>query len=294
MYKLSVICTVLNRMHDLERFTSSLINQKTDALYEIILIDNGSTDGTAEYLNSLASSHSNIQYIDAKKYYGSPYSARNMGIKAASGQIICFIDGYASDNWIDTISKINNDDHIIAGKIIIEITESSSIYELYDSIFNLDNEKIINKYHRAPTGNLVIPKKVFDELGYFNEKIRSGGDMIFTSLAYSHGYKIIYNKNQISYYYARKKEAILKKQVRISKGQINIWKSENKFIKYLLKSIIKTFIINNPVKVFSYIERRKTIKISFRKKVHLYLINEKMKYIMIFNNILESIKLLGK
>ncbi|WP_368570597.1 glycosyltransferase, partial [Acinetobacter baumannii] len=47
MYKLSIICTLLNRMHDLERFTSSLINQKTDSPYEIILIDNGSTDGTA-------------------------------------------------------------------------------------------------------------------------------------------------------------------------------------------------------------------------------------------------------
>lgn len=295
MYKLSIICTLLNRMHDLERFTSSLINQKTDSPYEIILIDNGSTDGTAEYLNSLALSHSNIQYIDAKEHYGSPYSARNMGIKAASGKKICFIDGYASDNWVDTISKVNNDDtYIVAGKIIIEIMESSSIYELYDSIFNLDNEKIIRRYHRAPTGNLVIPKKAFEELGYFNENIRSGGDMIFTSLAYSHGYKIIYNQNQISYYYARKKEAIIKKQIRISKGQINIWKSENKFIKYLLKSIIKMFIFNNPIKIFSYIEKRKTIKISFSKKFHLYFIHEKMKYIMIFSNIIESIKLLGK
>nr|AXY99714.1 gt2 [Proteus vulgaris] len=294
MYKISVICTVLNRIHDLERLTSSLINQKTDVEYEIILIDNGSTDGTAEYVSILSSSYSNIKYIDAKIFLGSPYSARNMGIKLASGEYLCFIDGYANENWVETINRTANNNTITAGKIIIEVTKTCSIYEIYDSIFNLDNEKIVNKYHRAPTGNLVIHRKIFDKLGSFNESIRSGGDMIFTSLAYKNGYKINYNENQISYYYARDKNAILKKQTRISRGQINIWKSENKTTQYLLKSIIKIFIISNPIKIFSYIEKRKIIPLSFTQKLHLYLINEKMKYIMILNNLKEFITQLGK
>ncbi|MGR5291097.1 glycosyltransferase [Vibrio alginolyticus] len=289
MYKFCFVCTVLNREKDIKKFLESMLEQDYDNNnYAIAVVDNGSTDKTLELISEYTHNN-NLIVIDGSLVKGSPYSARNMVINSVDADNYCFMDGYPERNYLKKANQIELDNSIVAGRIIIETSDSSSVYELYDSVFNLDNEKIINKFQRAPTGNLIINRKVFQKLGLFDEKIRSGGDMIYTSNATRCGFKISYDSQLISKYYARNKIQLLKKMKRVAKGQVGIWQSEKKVFFYLSKSIIKLILPNNPVLTFKYIDSRLKQDKCIRTKFFIMCIHEYIRMVMAYTNIVEFI-----
>jgi glycosyltransferase involved in cell wall biosynthesis len=84
----AIILPTHNRLPVLKSCLTSLSNQTTRN-FEIILIDDCSTDGTKEYIKK--SDFTNLRYFRLEKQKG-PYHARNLGIKEAKGEIIIFID----------------------------------------------------------------------------------------------------------------------------------------------------------------------------------------------------------
>lgn len=92
--QLSIIIPVYNVEEYLRRCVDSILSQDYDA-YEIILVDDGSTDNGGVICDELAQQYSHISVIH--KSNGGLSSARNAGLKAAKGQYIWFID---SDDYI--------------------------------------------------------------------------------------------------------------------------------------------------------------------------------------------------
>lgn len=90
----SVIVPVYNVKPYIKKCVSSLINQTIHDI-EIILVDDGSTDGSGEMCDVYAKKHTNIKVIH--KENGGLGSARNVGIKAAQGKYIGFVD---SDDYV--------------------------------------------------------------------------------------------------------------------------------------------------------------------------------------------------
>ena len=95
MSTLSVIVPVYNAENHLEKCVDSLVNQTYKDL-EIILVNDGSTDNSADLCNSLASKDIRVKVIH--KQNGGVSSARNAGLDAATGQYITFAD---SDDWLE-------------------------------------------------------------------------------------------------------------------------------------------------------------------------------------------------
>lgn len=92
----SVIVPVYNVQAYLERCVRSVMEQSfTD--YEMILVDDGSTDSSGELCDKLAEAYSCIRVIH--KENGGLASARNAGMEDAQGQYIWFVD---SDDWVET------------------------------------------------------------------------------------------------------------------------------------------------------------------------------------------------
>lgn len=94
--KVSVIVPVYNSIDCLERCVRSLCAQ-TYARLEIILVDDGSTDGTDRLCEKLAAE--DVRILVRHKKNGGASSARNVGLSMASGDYVGFVD---SDDYIDS------------------------------------------------------------------------------------------------------------------------------------------------------------------------------------------------
>ena len=95
MIKISVIIPVYNVEKYLRRCLDSVINQTFRDL-EIICVNDGSTDGSAEVLEEYKNKDKRIVLLNREN--AGPGAARNAGLKIAKGKYISFID---SDDWID-------------------------------------------------------------------------------------------------------------------------------------------------------------------------------------------------
>ena len=122
MYYFSIILPVYNVEKYLKRCMKSILNQKfTD--YEIILVDDGSTDFSGKICDEYMSQYPFIQTIH--KENGGLSSARNEGLKRATGKYIFMID---SDDWV----------------------EDNTLEKLYDYTKNKDIDIVKFNYIRQP------------------------------------------------------------------------------------------------------------------------------------------------
>lgn len=95
MPKVSVIVPVYNVEEYLERCLDSLVNQTLKDI-EIIIVNDGSTDGSKEKIQKYINIYKNIVYLE--KENGGLSSARNYGIPYAKGEYIGFVD---SDDYVE-------------------------------------------------------------------------------------------------------------------------------------------------------------------------------------------------
>jgi glycosyltransferase involved in cell wall biosynthesis len=95
MPKISVIIPVYNMENYLQKCLNSIIKQTHKDL-EIILINDGSTDGSPKICDDYAAIDERIKVIHKKN--GKVASARNAGLKACTGEYIAFVD---SDDWLE-------------------------------------------------------------------------------------------------------------------------------------------------------------------------------------------------
>ena len=94
--EVSVIMPVYNSKKFLEESVDSVLSQHYDSL-ELLLIDDGSTDGSRDTIRKLAAKDQRIKPIFLQSNRGSA-SARNAGIKQAEGHYIAFLD--SDDIWL--------------------------------------------------------------------------------------------------------------------------------------------------------------------------------------------------
>ena len=95
--KVSVVIPVYNVKPYLERCVNSVLRQTYKDL-EIILVDDGSTDGSGEMCNQIATNDQRILVIHQKNQGLS--GARNTGIRKATGEFIVFLD--SDDEWLQS------------------------------------------------------------------------------------------------------------------------------------------------------------------------------------------------
>ena len=100
---LSIIIPVYNAEKYLTECLDSIINNKTKYNYEIICINDGSTDTSLNILNTYSKRHNNITVITQENRGAS--RARNIGLDNATGKYIAFIDcdDYVSNNYLDRL-----------------------------------------------------------------------------------------------------------------------------------------------------------------------------------------------
>jgi glycosyltransferase involved in cell wall biosynthesis len=147
------------------------IKQQEYQPLEIIVIDDGSTDRTAEIA---AQFHSEIRYIYQPNQ--GPSAARNHGIKIAKGEVIAFLD--VDDLWADRV-LIEFTDYL-ATHPDVEIVQGLIQRMQLESVVPYQNpgvfKPIFEPYQFINLGSAIYRKSVFDRVGLFDPNLRDNED----------------------------------------------------------------------------------------------------------------------
>jgi glycosyltransferase involved in cell wall biosynthesis len=85
---ISVVIPTYNRLDILTKCLRAMEDQRWPGKYEVVVVDDGSTDGTVEFLESQPFAHVRL----FRQEHGGPAAARNLGVAQAQGDTIIFID----------------------------------------------------------------------------------------------------------------------------------------------------------------------------------------------------------
>jgi glycosyltransferase involved in cell wall biosynthesis len=160
----SVIIPVFNGERFLREAVESVLAQKYSPV-EIIIVDDGSTDGTATVARSFPET---VRYLHQTNH--GPAAARNRGIEQAQGNLIAFAD--TDDLWpshklelqlpyLIRDSKID----IVLGRIQQVLLSETQAKEIGDPAFSVN------------LGSAVIRKSCFERVGLFDETMRYSEDV---------------------------------------------------------------------------------------------------------------------
>jgi glycosyltransferase involved in cell wall biosynthesis len=174
--KVSVIIPTYNRAHLIDKAIKSVLNQ-TYQDYEIIVVDNASTDNTKEVVKGF--NNFKIRYIYYCDNRGSSV-ARNVGIRASQGEFIALLD--SDDEWLP--EKLDRQVEVLQN-------ESPEVGVVYSDVLYIDeNSKNMNRKLRNPKkegyiyedllgGNcvgtpsaLLIKKECFHRFGLFDDLLK--------------------------------------------------------------------------------------------------------------------------
>jgi glycosyltransferase involved in cell wall biosynthesis len=122
MVKVSVIVPVFNPGERIDKLIDSLLGQSMPTgEYEVVFVDDGSSDGTGERLEALAAQHGHVTTVRIPNS-GWPGKPRNIGIDTAKGEYVYFVD---HDDWIGEealerlyATAVADNADIVIGKVV--------------------------------------------------------------------------------------------------------------------------------------------------------------------------------
>ncbi|MDL1970809.1 MAG: glycosyltransferase [Candidatus Desulfofervidaceae bacterium] len=189
-------------------------------LFELIIVNNASTDGTKEFLDELTKQVSNVRIIHNEENLGFA-KACNQGAKVAEGKYLVFLnnDTIPLASWLEEMigaaesdknvgivgSKLIFPDGTIqhAGVVVYDFPYPVSPYHIYYRKPTDIPEANIMKEYQAVTGAcMLIHKDVFERIGGFDEEFLNGyEDVDLCFRVRELGYKVIYCPNSMLYHF---------------------------------------------------------------------------------------------
>lgn len=226
MAKISIIIPVYNVKRYLRKCIDSILAQ-TFTDYEVILVNDGSTDGSEEICAQYAMNDSRIIVVNQSN--GGLSAARNTGLKIACGEYIAFVD---SDDWIHKDmyrilyeNSIKHDaDIVMCGFSLTSSERVSEIIPLRPGVEILTNkEALLNLSQKSTFVKMVVvwnklyKKELWKKLRYPEGFINEDNYV---------SYKLLYNSNKVvlveaaMYYYRQRANSIMKKPYTIERTYV--------------------------------------------------------------------------
>lgn len=195
MCKVSIIIPVYNVEEYLSKCISSVLSQKYRD-FELLLIDDGSTDNSYGICLDYAQRDSRIRVIKQKN--GGPSKARNHGINESLGEFITFIDSddYVSDSYLSDLMT-HEADVVASGFDVWYAYNDSHNICTFDQLYHCDAAKgniskgiLIGEYNhlwKGPCAKMYRKSIILEHSLYFPESLKYGEDHLFnlSFLAYA-------------------------------------------------------------------------------------------------------------
>lgn len=189
MVKVSVVVPHYEDVAALDRCLTALSRQSYPAEdFEIIVADNNSPSGRERVEQAIAG---RAQLVVVTQKGAGP--ARNGGVQAARGEILAFTDSDCVPvrDWLKEGIAALADSDIVGGYVSV-LTEDSPLNptEAFEAVFAFDNESYIERKGFTGSGNLFVPKAIFEEVGGFRPAVSE--DVEWSHRARAKGFTLAY------------------------------------------------------------------------------------------------------
>jgi glycosyltransferase involved in cell wall biosynthesis len=207
--KVSVVVPVYNPGPYIEDCVASMLRQSLpDDQYEVIFVDDGSTDATPARLDELAAAHPQIQVVHQPNsgWSGKP---RNVGIAAAQGEFVMFVDNddYLGDEALERMYEygVENKADVIVGKMAgkgrpvpVELFRRNHPHA------TVDNAPLIDSL----TPHKMVRRAFLERTGLrFPEGRRRLEDHVFVTEAYLRADNVSVLSDYVCYYHVKRDDA---------------------------------------------------------------------------------------
>lgn len=295
--KISIIMPVFNQEKYIEEAINSVLEQ-TYKNYELIIVNDGSTDGTQKIINKY-SNHKKIKIIQYKSNKGK-VCAVNSGFKNSEGDYIALLAGddvLPKKSLEMRVTNLDSNYQIAFGNMYkcdekLNIVEPMFNYKFREIVWDKDCEKLI-KGNMVSGGSLIITrslaKKIFPipiELRYEDWWISFTALYFAKKIKYINDYVLYYrihSSNDNGNFYKLRKNSVVKKMY---ERQLIYYKKFKEFYEINnLKNINLLTIINTKIEIYSLILRNKIIPIKYLQftgitdYLRLNLISKKLDFI---------------
>jgi len=231
--KISVVLPIRNEADFIALTIRYLQNQDypRDKL-EILVVVGDSTDSTAEIVQQIASVDDRVKYFHNPKNWSS--AARNIGAKAATGEIITYVDGHTyidNDQLLKSTARLmeENNVSVLSRPQILDTPENTTFQKVVacarksplghglDSTIYSEQDMLVN----PSSAGASYKREVFDTVGFFDESFDASEDYEFNYRVSQAGYQAFTSLKLAVYYYPRRSlGALFKQMVRYGRGRM--------------------------------------------------------------------------
>lgn len=202
---ISIIVPIYNPGKYLYKCLESLVNQ-TKKNYEVVLVDDGSTDGSEKICKEYCQNYDNFHYFYKENTGVS--DTRNFGIEKSCGEYITFVDSddYIDEKYTEKAEKIikQNYEMIIFNLVNVKGENKENVVFMECSQ-DVTCPKVLDKYFKTyylSSSCKILYKKsmIISNNILFKKDLNYGEDMLFSIVAYVNSKKTYY-LNYCGYYY---------------------------------------------------------------------------------------------
>jgi glycosyltransferase involved in cell wall biosynthesis len=184
---ISVIIPALNVASTIEDQLDALAHQRFDGEFEVIVADNGSTDGTRALVEKWQGRLPGLRVVDASARRGSA-SARNVGVRAAAGPGLAFCDAddVVAEGWLAALAEGLESAPLVAGWC--ELLEEPTNRLLLPAG---PRQTSMGFLRFADTCSMAVDKATLDSVGGFAEDMLRCSDVDFSWRLQLAGYEMV-------------------------------------------------------------------------------------------------------
>lgn len=241
MFQVAVVIPVWNGEAVLGRCLDALARQTLprDA-YQIIVVDNGSSDATCQ----IARSYAGVELLEEAR--PGSYVARNLGIGRVRAPITAFTDADCepAPDWLEQVLRAaaaNQGFGVLAGKIELfdEIAQEREVFGDYERLFSFPQAHAARG--NCATANWASETALLRELGGFDATLKSGGDRQMALRVRESGHPLIYVPAMVVRHPVRASRAeLVRKRQRLSGGRWDRTKQRPRLVHVLGITAIDT------------------------------------------------------
>lgn len=202
----SVVIPVKNGGAALHVQLSAMAAQQVSVPWELVVVDNGSTDGTQAAVADWIAAH---PHVDARLVDGSARrgvaGARNLGASEAMGELLlyCDADDEADPLWAQTLIDALATAPMVSGKLALERLNTPALLRQRANVLPANPGRAYGRGF-AISANVAIRRSVFDEVGGCNEALQScGEDVDLSWRVQALGHAIAYVPEAVMHYRLR-------------------------------------------------------------------------------------------